>query len=585
MRTVANNPNRRDRQRSERAFRGGLKQSSRSWFALTLLVSCLLVLCAALGLRSDKSGSRVVGGSNDSVTSALPDDAAPLESMPSGTSRSQRRPAGTLEPAPAVVDAAPANSRPATLVFGELLDDSGTPLSADAKARISVVDRCGRSRTSGAGPNSAFAISALEFGSYSLTASADGFQDRTEMLELRPDWPHMRRNFSLQRAVELKVYVKTPDGKNLIAELCKSGAPLGARLLLPVATRESLGERFDDDARGPDSPRARGRFRELGPRETALDPQCMGVLSLEGELPVWVSLVQHDIVLQSIYVGVGAGEANFELSAGDLLKNLCSIRAQVIDATTRLPIPSARVTLSGGTHFDSGVATDARGWAMIAGREPGSLELQVRLKGYEQYRQAIDARPGQIVDLGILALESERTVEGRVLDDGGRPLAVTLCVGSLDPVEHSIHWFRSGESASRADGSFTIGGLGRGEFVLRCGNSAATEANSWEGLDWVSGDLRLDTRVGSIAGLELRVQRAVKLVIRAAEARAGEQGFRLVDEGGVRSIEGALEGAQPRPLALPSGNYRVFLLDPRGAVVSECVVTLGLDDVEIDLRP
>ena len=51
----------------------------------------------------------------------------------------------------------------------------------------------------------------------------------------------------------------------------------------------------------------------------------------------------------------------------------------------------------------------------------------------------------------------------------------------------------------------------------------------------------------------------------------------------VRSTDEKIQVAQPRPLVLPSGNYRVFLLDPRGTVVLERVVTLGLEEVEIDL--
>ncbi len=585
MQPNSNSMNRSVHKRSALVLRRGNDKRSNSWKLLALFAGFLLMLCASLGHDWGKSSLQVAGALDSRGTKSLPEDAALVEGMQPESGGSQRKPAGrpTLPPiAPLELSAIP---RPRTLVFGALLDDNGTPIPADTKPRVSFVDRGGRRHASNAGSQGAFAISALDFGAYSVTASAAGFQSRTEALELRSDAPRLRKDFSLQKAIELKIYVKTTDGKDLFAGLRTTGAPLGARLLIPVATREPPGNRLVESAGRPNSLRASARFRGSLPREIALDPQCMGVLSLDGELPVWVSIVQHGIVLESICVGVGQGEATFVLSASDLLRNLCTVRAQVIDATTRQPILRARVTLRGGSHYDSGVATDSMGCATLSSREPGSYELQVRVDGYEQYRQPIDARPGEIVNAGTLALASEITVEGRVLDDQGHPLSASFCVGSLDPDDRSIHWFRSGESRSRADGSFKLSGLGRGEYVLRCGNPDALGANEWEGIDWVSGNVPLDTRSGSMAGLELHPQRAVRLAIRVADPRSKELGFRVVDERGLELTQGKFQDREPRALALPSGNYRVLLLDRDETALSERVVALGLEELRIDLLP
>jgi hypothetical protein len=296
-----------------------------------------------------------------------------------------------------------------------------------------------------------------------------------------------------------------------------------------------------------------------------------------------VSLVYHHVVLQTKIVGKGQDEVDFVLALDELLASLATIRVCVVDAETRQPIERARVLLSGGSYSSEGVATDAQGVAAIDRREPGLFDLQVWANGYESPHKSIDALPGEITDLGTLALDKEVRVEGRVLDLEGRPRAASFMLGVIDPLDRVVHWSRQQKFSSGGDGCFTIRGLGRREYVVRTENHDALDAGEWQGITWVSGNLLLDTRAGPVSGLELRLRPASRLALRTSARSPDGLGFRVVDASGLELVAGRFRGTQPRALELPIGTYRVALLDRNGAVLSECSTTLAVEPVELGL--
>jgi hypothetical protein len=294
--------------------------------------------------------------------------------------------------------------------------------------------------------------------------------------------------------------------------------------------------------------------------------------------------LHYHLVLQTKRVVSSNDEVTFVVSPDELLADLATIRVQVADAATGLPIHDARVALGGGTYFDSGVATDPQGVATIARREPGRFDLTVSANGYELFRKSIDALPGEVTDLGTVSLEKEVTVEGRVLDLDDHPLAASFALGIVDSADRSIHWFRQEECKSRGDGSFEIRGLGRNEYAIRTSNHDALDESAWKGVARVSGVVPVDARAGSITGLEIRLRPASKLVVQDVAGATGDEiRFRVVDESGRELVAGLLHGSEPRPLALPAGSYVVSRLDSRGALQLERPVTLDAKTVEVDL--
>lgn len=571
-------------QPDERKGSPGCAGSVGSGRVLALLAACLLTICAWLLVGSGASTSGVpalTGGPASPISAPEMSTEAAALSVETSQRTSAAESATIAVPAAAPV----ASTRPKTLVRGSLRDASDAPIQGASSARVSFVDHAGQRRSSDAKQEGAYELHELEYGTYWVTASADGYRSLEEKFELKPNQPRMVKDFTLQKAVQLRIRVTTPEGKDLFEVLKQTAAPLGTRLLVPIATREPPGKRFNEVAGSLNDKLGVGQFQDHGPRADGLPPGCMGLLLLDCDLPVCVSLVYHHVVLQTKLVGKGEDEVGFVLSPAELFASQATIRLCVIDAETRQPIERARVMLSGGSYASAGVATDAQGVAAIDRREPGLFDLQVWAKGYESSRTLIDALPGEITDLGTVALESEVGVEGRVLDLESHPRAASFSLGIIDPVDRVVHWSKQQRFTSSGDGSFAIHGLGRREYVIRTGNHDAVDAGEWEGIRWVSGNLSLDTRAGSITGLELRLRRASKLVLRTAATTVEWMGFRVVDEHGIELVGGRFHGSEPRALALPAGSYRILLLDRQGAVLSERVLELGADTLELELVP
>jgi hypothetical protein len=238
--------------------------------------------------------------------------------------------------------------------------------------------------------------------------------------------------------------------------------------------------------------------------------------------------------------------------------------------------------LRGGDRSDPGVATDRHGLATIERCAPGRCDLQIGARGFETFRQAIDAPPGT-TDMRTIALAPEVTVEGRVLGLGDLPQAASFSLGIVDPLEPSIQWLPHAEWSSRGDGAFVIRGLGRRQYAIRTSNHEARNEGEWQGVPWVSGNLLLDTRGGSISGLEIRLRPATKLVLHDATGGADGMHYRVVDDRGFELAAGRSDGPAPRPLQLPAGHYRVALLDARRVPLAECLTTLGSQTLTLDL--
>ncbi len=481
------------------------------------------------------------------------------------------------------VESAATSSRPAASVSGALLDASHAPILGAASAEVSLVDHAGRRFTADARVDGTFSLQTLAFGTYWVTASADGYHTLEEAIELCPERPSMRKDFTLQQANELRIRVTTPSGRSLLDALQEAGAPIGALRILPVATREHPGARMAEVVGNRNDRFGAGRFLDHGPKMEELGPGRIGVLLLDCDLPVWVSLLHHQVVLQSKRVGGSREEVNFVVSPDELIADLATIRLSVIAAATGLPIAGARVTLVGGAYFDVGVATDPLGLATIEGREPGVVDLHVCAAGFERSRSVVDARPGATVDLEPIALEPEVVIEGRVLDADDQPVAATFTLGILDPVDHRIGAAPQASFKSGGDGRFRVRGLGRREYVIRTCDRDGDGGSGWKDAPWVCGNQVVDLRAGSCNSLDLHLVRASRLVIRVDGEVAEALRFRVIDEEGLEVVTGVPHGSCPRPLDLPAGLYRVSLLDPQGAVLCERSVTLESEAVALDL--
>lgn len=555
---------------------------ARPRFARWLLAICAALLLAVVWFVTRSAPPDPVAPGASAVT-PTPAASSPVEQAvdrPAESVVPQRAIAATpAADAPAATSSAK-SKRTQTLVYGSLLDSvTGEPIRGAWSAGVSLSDSTGRRRHSDAKDEGAYALHALPFGTYWMTAGAHGYRGVEAQLDLGPDAPVVQRDFTLTKAAVIKVKVVDAQGKPMAGE--GAARPLGS--VLPVATREPPGDRFFEVTGSLNNSFGIGSFWNYGPPVEGLGPGYLGVVVLRGELPAYVSLVHYHVVLETRRVEPGTDEVVFVLSEDALRASLATIRLRVVDAETDAGIAGVHAMLSGGPGMRPTPGSDAKGTLAIEGCEPGKYDLRVIAKGYESLRIPVIAEPGQITDLGDVMLAKELRVEGRIVDGEGRGVATAFSLGVLDPATRKIDMDRTMGHASDATGAFTLTGLGRRQYVLRTDNLDALNDKDRDDVVWVSGNVFVDTRAGPITGLEIALHPATLVVLRVGGEPADGLRFRVEDADRNVVVASRFYGPGPRPLRLPAGAYRVALLDAAGVVLAEKSVTVGAQTTEVEL--
>jgi uncharacterized protein (DUF2141 family) len=154
----------------------------------------------------------------------------------------------------------------------------------------------------------------------------------------------------------------------------------------------------------------------------------------------------------------------------------CALEGTVVNAITGIPLTHATVTASRIRHsFTS--STDEHGRFAIRNLDPGTYSLRAERPGYvgEPYRAASSSRSGTpleiaagqaIKDLAI-QLAPEALIYGRVIDENDDPVRsvnVVVTKREFGPAKQQIN--ATDRSTSQADGSFVLGGLRAGTYIV-----------------------------------------------------------------------------------------------------------------------
>jgi RNA polymerase sigma-70 factor (ECF subfamily) len=472
------------------------------------------------------------------------------------------------------------DDRPPTLLYGTLRGPDGAPLKNLWSEGVSLVDELGRWRGADA-RDGTFAFGALPYGKYWLLAGGTGFRNLEELVVLDSERAQVKRDLVLRAAVQLRIRIATPEGDPWF-DRRRPEVRVAGIALLPVATAErpglwmasrnsytNLNERFGI-----------GAFTDYGPNVEALPRGYYGILTLDGDLPAFVSLVARDRVVETKRVEPGSEEVEFVLSVEAVKEMLATVRVQVVDAATGALIDRNGLRLG---EMISPSHAEPDGSVSIGGYGPGDYDWIVSAPGYEMLKMKFHADPGNTVDLGKIALEPEIRVSGTVLDPAGRPCSERLRLGQLNPATGEVSYLRTDLDAG-GDGKFELNGLGRRVYVLRAGVSDSlvdfSASDGWRASDPVLLDLRSGV---APRGLAVQLRTAMRMTIAVADRSLKYAPLVILDARGMQVTSNVVYGPQPRSFVLPPGEYRVQVLESGGKIALERKVQVASEPVTVEL--
>jgi hypothetical protein len=550
------------------------------------LLGAVLVLVLVTWLRSSPAHT----GTSDAHEIAPSARATELAAPPGPVAAvASAKELAVAEPAPAssAESASPTAAPPADdpvqcLVFGRVTDAVGAPIRV-WKPWVALRDAHGVEFHTTVDELGHYALAGLAPGKWSLACEGTGLRAQQAELELSLRDPFVRRDFQLASTVRIKVQVIARDGRPYWQAVRESGAKYSMRDLLPVATSASPGASMPEADGLHNDHVGVGNFWDYGPLREGLGATYIGVLVLDGDPPVFVSLLSGVHVLETQRLEAGADEATFVLDPETLANVLGTLKLRAVDAGTRTPL-QGRVRATGATGGGpEGTLDDAGAWQTTL--EPGEYDVRILAQGHERLPRHVRIAAGETLDLGELALEPELTIEARVVDAEGRPLvAQEFLIGWNDPELGRLRFDDDWTHATDGNGRLAIGGLRAERYFLR---SYGDDERSYPGrneppTEWVSGVIEVSTQNGSVQGLEIRLVQAAVLVLNGTEALAGAS-YRLLDEHGVRLRARRFYANSTARSKVPPGRYTLVLLGADGAELSRRTLELGHGETELDL--
>jgi RNA polymerase sigma-70 factor (ECF subfamily) len=530
-------------------------------------------------------------------------DSTPLPA-PDSVAKSAERSAVTpvAEPRQTASSAEPTD----TLLYGSILDPSGAPWRGLLYESVMIDDASGQSRRFDAQVDGTYAFHGLPFGSCWVRVEGDDLLGVEKRIELSRDQPHMKCDFTLAPAPRLKIKITTPEGENFYDALKrareKDEAFRSLEFPFPVATLGPVEELFEEGFPQANGVNGVGWFWCWGPKVKSLPKEYAGVLSiLEHGLPVRVSLVANQRVLQATTAEVGDEELRFVLSLEQFLAGAATVSLQVVDAATLTPIRGARVDLEGAARALHGWTSDANGMVLIRNHAPGEFQLRVSAPGHEDLTKVFSAAPGATTELGQIALGEEIQFEARVLDATGASCTASFKLGVLDPStrEITMEW-RSSEQlddplratttwkdrsyGSDNDGMMRIRHLGRRVYVLRPVDGLRQFSQADASARWTCGNVLIDLRSGvAPKEMEIRLERGSLLVLGVKGEEVAGLRYRVFAADGLERLASVFQHSAPLSVVLPQGSYRVQLLDSGGRQLSEQTLTLDAKPRSVEL--
>jgi len=543
------------------------------------LLALAVVAFAYLGMRGGERRAPAAGA-RETRGAELQPRATELEPPPTVPSSSSPQ---TTAERPALAPEAGARARSGAaastgglvqcVLYGKVLDGERHVARAH-EGHVSLLSAAGESRYTGVSAAGDYSLAGLAPGAWTLSWGAAGYRGESAQLELGADAPIVRRDLNLQKAVVLAVWIVTPSGEPFNVALSARGKLHSQNPVrpVPIATLEAPGETIPvQDAR-----EERYGVGSYDDYQALAVEAGTGVLVLDVDLPVFVSLVAGPHVVATQRVQPGATEVRFVLDPDALLALQAMVRARFVAAETGEP-------LSGVIDSENEASTVRDGvWEAVL--TPGVHDFAFEAHGRARFPLHLTLEAGQELDLGELRVPSGLEIDGRLLDDAGQPVSGIIEFGTVD--ERGVARFDTGRSLFvGADGRFGIDGLLPAHYVLRAEpyGDIALPADGKPPLLWVAGPVPVSTLAGSATNFDLHCVKAGILELKGSHTLPTGSRCKLLDERGeLQRYDAFYPGSTPR-FALPPGTYTLVLCAKDWSELSRRAVVLGAGLTVVDV--
>jgi hypothetical protein len=507
-----------------------------------LSLAAALAVCAVFVVMLLRSATETSdAASPNTPTVASPSRSAPLDAPAEASGSSPAVPAAQRTETSGAVSETPENpaaSAASTItLYGYVRPDPRRSVLQDESITVVVTNALGVRWTAKCAGDGAYSLTGLAPGEYWLRAGSPidgnghvratlGSNTQEELVDI---WLKLQRD----------VWIKVVDANGAPA-LFRGGHPLA------IATRERPGAWFDAVRGSLNNTFGVGHYWQNGYASEKRPPEYFGRVVLDVEPPVWISLLNRQLVIDSVRIEPDQTEVVFVVEPDSKLLQASSLRARFVDAATKAPLVGASWRL----HF--GAATmgslDENGAFESSGIAPGHVVLHVHKSGLANPGLRLRLEPGEVRDLGEIEVEAETWIQGTVhgpdgLEVGASVEHVAVDASTGEPLPQEGHF----NHPTNHEGSFRIGGLSRHLYRVTVRPQDKGLARSSKLVDLRSG--------AGVDGVRFDLVPAVPLVISADENNWVDIAYTLRDERGEFVLRSRVWQAEPFPLPLAPGRY------------------------------
>ncbi len=376
---------------------------------------------------------------------------------------------------------------------------------------------------------------------------------------------------------DLPVLLRTPDGRPL-AEVVRPQGPW-ARETWPtiLITQAPPTGRPSEGAPDPLLTTRVGRCLSSVHGDVQLRPGspecCVGYVQLFQAPPASCSLLVGSRVLQTIVLDGHERQISLVVDPAELQDLHADMSLRVVDADTGLP-PAARhglwLGMLGGPASELAADLDEDGRVLIKDAPAGSVELYLRLGGYEHEVRRVDLHAGERNDIGELRVHAGACVAGHVVTETGEAVRARVWSSMRDGAEHPAG--QASDTPEDADW-FAIYGLPRATVLV--------------GIDdprWALNPVEVDLGRGSVQNESVVARKGTILRLVGPYSAAGAARLRVLDGRKLCVWKGDSLEQEVHELRLLPGHYTVEV-QREGSLVSRQELDLGpAHDATIQLR-